>query len=206
MNPPFRAIRLALFLCAAAPPALFAANTGVHTTWLWHLHQPIYWPDRAPANHAADHYQNAWDTIQLGNVHPSDTSLSTVFGAADRVNAYQGEPSNTVNGLRSYPNAGAQVNYSGALMENVQSLAGAGQLGYGSGWNNGNATARTWTTSGGKPRMDLINFTYHHALAPLVSDETLEMELRIHQRQMQISWSTSVPLSRGYFPTESCFS
>src|SRR5438046_7435715 len=78
------------------------AASSVHTTWLWHLHQPIYWPDRAPNNHAADHYQNAWDTIQLGNVHPSDTSLSTVFGAADRVNAYQGEPSNTVNGLRSY--------------------------------------------------------------------------------------------------------
>ena len=186
-------------------------NTNVHTTWLWHLHQPIYWPDQAPANHVADHYQNAWDTIQLGNVHPNDTSLSTVFGAGDRVAAYQGGPSSTLNGLRnninpSYPNAGVQVNYSGALMENVQSLAAAGQLGYGGGWNNGNATARTWTTSSGKPRMDLVNFTYHHALAPLVSDETLEMELRIQQRQMQIFWGTSVPLSRGYFPTETCFS
>jgi hypothetical protein len=182
------------------------SNTNVHTTWLWHLHQPIYWPDRAPANHAADHYQNAWDTIQLGNIHPSDTSLTTVFGAADRVNAYQGEPSSTVNGLRGYANAGAQVNYSGALMENVQSLAAQNQLGYGSGWNNGNSTARTWTTSSGKPRMDLVNFTYHHAMAPLVSDETLEMELRIHQRQMQLFWGTSVPLSRGYFPAETCFS
>src|SRR5271170_3763838 len=47
---------------------LVSANTSVHTSWLWHLHQPIYWPDRAPANHATDHYQNAWDTIQLGNV------------------------------------------------------------------------------------------------------------------------------------------
>jgi hypothetical protein len=187
-------------------PLAAMASTNVHTTWLWHLHQPIYWPDRAPANHSADHYQNAWDTIQLGNVHPSDTSLTTVFGASDRVNAYQGEPSGTVNGLRSYPNAGAQVNYSGALMENVQSLAAAGQLGYSNGWNNGNATARTWTTSGGKPRMDLLNFTYHHAMAPLISDETLEMELRIHQRQMQIFWGTNVPLSRGYFPTETCFS
>jgi hypothetical protein len=182
------------------------AGSNVHTTWLWHLHQPIYWPDRAPVNHAADHYQNAWDTIQLGNVHPSDTSLTTVFGESDRVNAYQGEPSGTVNGLLNYPNGGAQVNYSGALMENVQSLAAAGQLGYGNGWNNGNATARTWTTSGGKPRMDLLNFTYHHAMGPLVSDETLEMELRIHQRQMQIFWGTNVPLSRGYFPAETCFS
>ena len=184
----------------------FAANTSVHTTWLWHLHQPIYWPDRAPANHAADHYQNAWDTIQLGNAHPDDTSLTTVFGEGDRIAAYQGGPSTTVSYLLGYANAGVQLNMSGALMENVQSLAAAGQLGYGSGWNNGNATARSWTTSNGKPRMDIVNFTYHHAMAPLVSDETLEMELRIHQRQMQIFWGTSVPLSRGYFPAETCFS
>ena len=199
-------VALAAFSCGLIlPVSLFASNTSVHTTWLWHLHQPIYWPDRAPNNHAADHYQNAWDTIQLGNAHPNDTSLSTVFGAGDRIAAYQGGPSGTVSSLLGYANAGAQVNYSGALMENVQSLASAGQLGYGSGWNNGNKTARGWTTSNGKPRMDLVNFTYHHALAPLISDETLEMELRIHQRQMQIFWGTSVPLSRGYFPAETCF-
>jgi len=181
-------------------------NTNVHTTWLWHLHQPIYWPDRAPYNHAADHYQNAWDTIQLGNVHPSDTSLTTVFGESDRVNAYQGQPSSTVNSLRGYANAGVQLNMSGALMENVQSLAAQNQLGYGSGWNSGNTAARTWTTSSGKPRMDIVNFTYHHAIAPLVSDETLQMELAIQQRQMQLFWGTGAPLSRGYFPAETCFS
>ena len=78
---------------------LASANTNVHTAWLWHLHQPIYWPDRAPANHSADHYQNAWDTLQLDNSgfgHPSDTSLSSVFGEADRLNAYQGEPNTTL--------------------------------------------------------------------------------------------------------------
>ena len=202
-----RPVGIAFQILILMPSALVANNTNVHTTWLWHLHQPIYWPDRAPANHGGvDHYQNAWDTIQLGNAHPDDTSLTTVFGAGDRIAAYQGGPSATVNGLRGYANAGAQVNMSGALMENVQSLAAAGQLGYGSGWNSGNATARTWTTSSGKPRMDMVNFTYHHAMAPLVSDETLEMELRIHQRQMQIFWGTGVPLSRGYFPAETCFS
>jgi hypothetical protein len=54
--------------------------------------------------------------------------------------------------------------------------------------------------------MDLVNFTYHHALAPFVDSATLAMELRIHQRQMRIFWGTSVPLSRGYFPAETCFS
>jgi hypothetical protein len=206
MKLPYRPALAAFVLAAFTPAMLFAANTSVHTTWLWHLHQPIYWPDRAPANHAADHYQNAWDTIQLGNVHPTDTTLTTVFGESDRVNAYQGQPSSTVSGLLYLPNAGAQVNMSGALMENVQSLAANNSLGYGSGWNSGNTAARAWTTSGGKPRMDIVNFTYHHAMAPLVSDETLQMELAIQQRQMQIFWGTGVPLSRGYFPAETCFS
>ena len=193
-------------IASGLPGRASDSNTGVHTTWLWHLHQPVYWPDRR--TYGTDHYENAWDTIQQQNAgrgHPNPEALSTVFSVADRINAYQGGPSGTVNNLRGYPNAGAQLNYSGALMENVQSLASAGQYGYGSGWNNGNAAARTWTTSGGKPRLDIVNFTYHHAIAPLVSAETLAMELKIQQRQMQIFWGSGTPLSRGYFPAETCF-
>jgi hypothetical protein len=197
-----------LWLGIFFPFAALAANTNVHTSWLWHLHQPIYWPDRR--NYGTDHYENAWDTIQqqnAGRAHPSPEILSQIFGLSDRVNAYQAQPKTTVGYLLGYPNAGAQVSYSGALIENVQSLAIANQLGYTSGWNNNFQTARGWTTSGGKPRLDLVNFTYHHALAPLLSDETLEMELRIQRRQMEIFWNTNIAaLSRGYFPAETCFS
>ena len=27
--------------------AVAGAETGVHTTYLWHMHQPIYWPDES---------------------------------------------------------------------------------------------------------------------------------------------------------------
>jgi hypothetical protein len=207
-----RLVSLLSLLCPFGGMATFAdTNTNVHTTWLWHLHQPVYWPDRR--NYRVDHYEQAWDTIQQQNTgrdEPNPEVLTTIFGEADRVNVYQGEIENTLSGLLSYPNAGAQVNYSGALMENVQSLAANGWNGgngaFNNGWSNSFQTARSWTTSTGKPRLDLVNFTYHHALAPLVDDATLEMELRIHQRQMQIYWGTSVPLSRGYFPAETCFS
>src|SRR5208283_3512236 len=114
-----------LFLLLSQALAPGSTNT-VHTTWLWHLHQPIYWPDRR--NYGTDHYENAWDTIQqqnAGRPHPAPEVLSTIFGEADRVNAYQAEPGTAISGLLGYPNAGAQVNYSGALMENVQSLAAA---------------------------------------------------------------------------------
>src|SRR5437899_9699075 len=38
------------FLLRALCPLLLAplsaaANNSIHTSWLWHLHQPIYWPD-----------------------------------------------------------------------------------------------------------------------------------------------------------------
>lgn len=55
-----------------------AQNHNVHTSWLWHLHQPIYWPDKRAAN---DHYENAWDTIQAQNTGRSEPNeaLTPVF-------------------------------------------------------------------------------------------------------------------------------
>src|SRR3954463_3884190 len=182
-----------------------AQNSNVHTSWLWHLHQPIYWPDKRAGS---DHYENARDTIQAQNASRSEPneSLTTVFSLSDRVNAYQQQPKNTLAAIGSFTNSGVQLNMSGALMENVQSLGAAGQFGYQGNWYTSNQTARGWTTTGGKPRMDLVNFTYHHALAPLLTDATLLMELKIHQRQMEIFWGTNPSVSRGYFPTETCFS
>lgn len=179
----------------------------MHTSWLWHLHQPIYWPDRRVWG--TDHYEAAWDTIQQQNgprAHPPSDTLSQIFDVDDRIAAYQSRPHDAINNMFGYASAGAQLNYSGALMENIRSLGQANQYGYTPSWNSYNQQARSWTTAGGKPRMDILNFTFHHALAPFVSDETLEMELRIHQRQMQLYWGTTPAVSRGYFPAETCFS
>ncbi len=199
MTLPRSLILLLLFAATAT-----AQNTGIHTSWLWHLHQPIYWPEKRAGS---EHYENAWDTIRLqdaGRAHPLEQVRGQVFDVDDRRAAYQGRPRDALAGLGQFRNSGAQVNYSGALMENVQSLGAAGQIGYAASWYQPNREAKAWTTTGGKPRMDLTNFTYHHALAPLLSDATLEMELRIHQRQMQLLWGD--PISRGYFPTETAFS
>ncbi len=197
--------------------SLFAsANTSIHTSWLWHLHQPIYWPDRAPLNHFGDHYQNAWDSIQqkddYGATLPTD-DLDATFGDVNRIQDYASQngsayPHDAISSVLSQPNAGAQVNYSGALMENVNSLGAVGWDGYPSNWNSYNQQAHGWTTSGGKTRMDLTNFTYHHAIAPFVSDESLEMDILIHQRQQQVYWGGGATnqISRGYFPAETCFS
>jgi hypothetical protein len=187
------------------PPA--RADGGVYITYLWHLHQPIYWPDQRAGG--SDHYEAAWDTIRqqdAGRAHPRPEILRNIFGVDDRVAAYQGRLRDALRSLLWSPDAGAQVSCSGALIENVQSLGAARQLRYGPAWDQPHREARQWATSGGYPRMDLVHFTYHHSLAPLLSEETLEMELRIHQRQMELTWGTSPPLSQGYFPTEGAFS
>lgn len=184
---------------------LAAPAAPVQTSYLWHLHQPIYWVGQRAA--APDHYEAAWDTIQAqsgGRQHPSD-DISQIFSLDDRKAAYQYRPRDSVQTILGQPDAGVQVNYSGALIENVNSLAGR-LGGYSAGWQGSFSQARQWTTSGGKPRMDMVNFTYHHALAPLHSAKTLEMELRLHQRQMELNWGTNPGLSRGYFPTEMAFS
>src|SRR5262249_15228875 len=156
------------FAVVAQLPALAGTNS-VHTTWLWHMHQPIYWPGQR--NWGGDHYEAAWDTIQqqnFGRLHPAPEVLSSIFGLDDRIADYPSRARDSLNNLLGYANAGVQMSYSGALMENVQSLGVNGQLGYGANWNSFNQQARGWSTSGGKPRLDLVNFTYHHALAPLV--------------------------------------
>src|SRR5436305_406160 len=159
-------------------------NTSIHTTWLWHLHQPIYWPEKRSGD---DHYENAWNTIQAqdaGRPHPAGQEvLRNVFGLDDRIAAYQSRPKDAINsiagngaGQLNLARGGVQLNYSGALMENVQSLVG--NLGYNSGWYQPDRDGRAWKifNNNAIPHMDITNFTYHHSLPPLLSDETLEME------------------------------
>ena len=98
----------------------------VHTTYLWHLQQPIYWPDHSVNNPFS--YQTVWESQQLkfggGNIysdgltHPLN-DLQDIFSKPDRVNVYQWEARNSISSLLSLPNAGAQVNYGGCLIENI---------------------------------------------------------------------------------------
>ncbi|MCP4146017.1 MAG: hypothetical protein GY752_12150, partial [bacterium] len=46
-------------------PVIVLAGTGVHTTYLWHMHQPIYWPDESGWN--PGRYETAYETITTGH-------------------------------------------------------------------------------------------------------------------------------------------
>jgi len=185
----------------------------VHTSYLWHMQQPIYWPAKSKAN--PNQYQfvkeshdlkisgDAWNVYSDGQSHPLN-NLEEIFSKADRVKAYQHGPKNSVQSLLGLSDAGAQVNYSGCLIENVNSLANANMWGYYPGWEDNFTEAKGWTTSGGQPRMDMIGFTFHHALSPLISERALAKEIQAHK---YISTATfGGPYSKGYWPAECSFS
>ena len=121
-----------------------------------------------------------------------------------QVGAYQFRPKDAVQSLFNHPEGGACVNYSGCLIENVNSLAQAGQWGYYNGWNNDFTTARNWTTSGGNRRMDITAFGFHHVLAPLVSPEVLRKEIQMHKHIYESTFGPGY--SKGFWPAECSFS
>lgn len=189
------------------------ATSQVHTTYLWHLQQPNYWPEVSTWD--SYDYQTAWESQYLinngqnyyddGNQHPMN-NLPEIFGKDDRVAVYQYRAKDAVQSLLQFDEAGAQVNYSGCLIENVNSLADAGQWGYNQGWEDNFIAARNWQTPDGYPRMDITGFTMHHALSPLLSEKVFRMQIKAHRHIYGNTFGGSPDYSKGYWPAECSFS
>lgn len=186
----------------------------VQVSRFWHNHQPIYWPEWNGNGPQTNRIQYAWDSMVLkdgqkygtGVGHP-DNNLQDIFGSDDRRNAYQGRPRDALAGIPS--EGGFAMSYSGSLIDDVRSLAANGQLGYASDWWSGNRQARGWTTPLGSPRLDLVGFTYHHALGPVLPKSVLRKEIEIFKQAWRKAWNGKADLSdqsRGFFPTEMAFS
>lgn len=193
-------------MVALTAASALAQPQKVHFTYLWHLEQPIYWPDQQSTG--ADRTERAWESIlrrDAGAVHP-ENNLRDIFGLPDRVAAYQYRPRDSVNAIRSAPEAGAQVSYSGGLLENIQSLGAANQLGYSTSFANPFREARNWTTSGGKPRLDIVLFPFHHPLMPLIDESAARKSIQLYKQAYAGAWGASPGVSRGLFPPEMAFS
>lgn len=183
------------------------AQQRTHISYLWHLEQPIYWPDQQATG--ADRYELAWQSIQqrdAGQAHPSN-NLREIFGLDDRRNAYQWRVRDSISTMLSKPEAGAQVSYSGGLIENIMSLGAANQLGYSPTWHAGNREARNWMVQGSSTvrRLDIVQFGFHHPLMPLIDTTTLRKELALYREIYPDAWGTGSQ-SRGLFPSEMAFS
>ena len=196
------------FLLAAGQ---YSVAQKVYTTYLWHMDQPVYWADKSKDN--ADTKQFVEESHRLkmsgSNVYPGSSvahptnNLEEIFSKADRVNAYQHSPRDAVSSIKSLADAGAQLSISAGLMENVRSLGAKNQWGYGSGWMNPYKEAIGWKTSDGFPKLDVVCFTWDHALSPLVSARTLKKQIQAHQ---YTSGKYYGHVSKGYWPAEAAFS
>ena len=195
-------LAIAMSLCAGVFPDVAVADTGVHTTYLWHMHQPIYWPDQS--TWTPGRYETAYETITLGH---SQNDEFEIFNKDDRVADYQWYPKDAIASVLDLPDAGAQVSFAGALMENLFSLGNAGWNGgrYASNWYADYRTAMSWTTSAGQRRLDPVIVGFHHAINPLLDDNAFRMELACAQEIWGDAWGAGAT-STGFFPAEMCFS
>lgn len=206
-------------LTAAACSTVFAFShamgnpANVKVSRFWHDHQPIYWPEwnSAPEDQRVQYAKNSLD-LKSGQQYDSATQhpendLNAIFGVDDRRKSYQNGPRDSLAAVNS--SGGYAMSYSGSLMDNVNSFGEANQNGYGSGWWNGNREASGWTTPGGSPRLDLVGFTYHHSLGPLLPKEVFRKEIDIFKQAWWKAWNKNSNLSdhsKGFFPTEMAFS
>lgn len=211
-------LRLLAFsvICAALSPHIAQANGNVHVSRFWHNHQPLYWPEWNSNGSQTQRGQYAWDSIVLkpgqnyGGIslsqHP-ENNLTDIFGLDDRKNAYQFGPRNSLANVDT--RGGFGVSYSGSLIDNIRQLGGGGHLGYQGNWNAGYREARGWKTPAGSTRMDMLGFTFHHSLGPLLPKAVFRKEIQVFKQAWWKAWGGNSDLSdhsKGFFPTEMGYS
>jgi hypothetical protein len=179
---------VALVPTAAAEPTEAAAEPPIYVAFLWHMHQPIYWP-----------YESILQTEAAGRY-----GYSVVDIHDQRVGPYTSWPKDAVDkGIAAgMGHFGAQVSLSGSLIENLDNLEAGGNHGF-QGWKNPWNAIRAHSTTLGNPRMDLVGFGYHHPLMGLI--ETVDLRKQVQAHRSRLTGEFAGGYSRGIFPPENAF-
>ncbi|MEM8782304.1 MAG: hypothetical protein AAGE65_05540 [Planctomycetota bacterium] len=167
------------------------AQAPIEIGFLWHMHQPTYRPGET--------------------ILQTDASGVFSFSITDvhnqRFGPYNPWPRDAVGKGLHLPNQGAQVSFSGSLIENLNDLEAAGVNG--GQWNNWEGAYRqagAWDTAEGNPRLDLVQFGFNHPLMPLLDTRDIRMQVQLQKRVHERTWGPNVPISKGIFPPETAFS
>lgn len=179
-----------IVLGAALLASVFAAqaeNPKIYIAFQWHMHQPIYTPG-----------ETVLETHESGSL---SYNLLDVF--TSRTGAYTSWPSQAVNKLISagLP-GGAQVSFSGSLVENLNVLEKAGK-GF-SDWKSNWTTMAAKKTDLGNPRLDMVGFGYYHPLMALIDAEDAARQIRAHRECFAENFP-GMSYSKGIFPPENAF-
>ncbi len=173
----------------------------IYIAFLWHMHQPIYYP-----------YENVVQTNDANRY-----SFSVINVHTSRTGPYTSWPKGAVEKGLGLRKLGAQVSFSGSLMENINNIVAANR-GFWSGWQNDYITARNWLTQaepsippgavsagGGNPRMDMVAFGHHHPLMGLIDYNDIRRQIQLHRLRFGQVFGTTPPYSKGIFPPENAF-
>lgn len=176
---------LPLFLCAVVPLSLSFAQNPIHVTYLWHMHQPVYYP-----------YETVNQTDAAGRFNFSVAGVHN-----DRTGNYTSWPKDAIQqgADKGLAHAGAQVSFSGSLGENLNGL-------WGGSWYGDYRWARNGLrTSLNNPRLDIVGIAYHHSLMPLTCQQSMKMQIRLHKEIYGELWNAS-DYTKGFWPPECAFS
>ena len=179
--------KLILFLLVFFSFTCFA-KPKIYISFQWHMHQPIYWP----GENILETQSNNRYSFSLFDVHNH------------RYGPYTSWPYNAIKMAADadLPHAGAQVSFSGSLIENLNNLEHAG-VGF-NNWRKHYTQGRKLKTVLGHSRLDLIGFGYHHPLMPLISYQDIRDQISTHREIIQRTFGYA-PHSRGLFPPENAF-
>jgi len=185
------ALTVLALLASAASPAFGQQHYPIQVGFMWHMHQPIYYP-----------YETPVQTDAAGRF-----SYSVVDIHNQRFGPYTAWPRDAVQAGLFLSHLGAQVSFTGSLIENLNALEAAGVNG--GMWNNWDAAydqAVSWDTSLGNPRIDMVAFGYHHPLMPLLDEQDIRMQIKLHKHIYGQTWNGGPAYSKGIFPAETAFS
>lgn len=160
----------------------------IYIAFHWHMHQPIYWP-----------YESVVETEARGAYSFSLQEVHT-----SRTGPYTNWPANAVQmGVDAdMPHFGAQVSFSGSLIENLEAAreAGWGFQNWTGPWNS----AINQTTTLGNPRLQMTGFGYHHPLMPFIDQNDIRRQVQWHKEIMSEYFDGEY--AKGIFPPETAFS
>lgn len=167
--------------------AVQAAGPKVYIAFQWHMHQPLYTPGLGLIDTEAS----------------NEFSFNLIDTHTSRTGAYTSWPAGAVNKLiaAGLP-GGAQVSFSGTLIENLNELEAAGK-GF-KGWKKHWTDMISKKTDAGNQRLDMVAFGYYHPLMALIDQNDVRRHIQKHREAFKANFP-GMPYSKGIFPPENAF-
>jgi chitodextrinase len=220
-----------LLLLAAALLCASPARGQIAAAHVYHNHMPNFWPYYDTAQYASTpvggpiRYMYDGQVINLKKAPPANYTyylpsgapmphddLVTYYSHNAKTGAYLYWPPDVALDMRNNASTGqVHVTMSGSVVNNVQDLnilqnvAGYNNTAWGSPWRDRYNTLRT---PGNKRTLDLIHFTGHHSMGPLVGPEYFLKDLIYQSVVLSQPYflGSGFQSSKGFFPTELGFS